>query len=283
MNHILATIGAAGLAIAVSLSGALAAEEGEPLHFPIKKPREQSWSFAGPFGTYDKGQLQRGLKVYTEVCAACHSLKRVPFRALEGLGYSEEQVKSFAAQYEVEDGPNADGDMFTRPALSTDTFPGPYANEEQAKAANGGALPPDFSLIAKARAVERGFPQFIFDVFIQYAENGPDYIYSLLTGYGEEPPANLEILEGLHYNPYFIAGPALAMAQPLYDESVEYDDGTPATLDQQARDVSAFLMWAAEPHLGDRKEMGFRVMIFLILFAVFLYVAKRQVWSRVEH
>ncbi|TCD15336.1 cytochrome c1 [Oricola cellulosilytica] len=283
MKNILATIGAAGLAIAVAVSGASAAEDAETPHYPIKKPREQSWSFAGPFGTYDKGQLQRGLKVYTEVCAACHSLKRVPFRALGELGYTDEQVKSFAAAYEVEDGPNSEGEMFTRPALPTDTFPGPYSNDEEAKLANNGALPPDFSLIAKARAVERGFPKFVFDIFTQYAEGGPDYIYSLLMGYGEEPPANIEILEGLHYNPYFIAGPALAMAQPLYDESVEYDDGTPATLDQQARDVSAFLMWAAEPHLGERKEMGFRVMIFLILFAAFLYVAKRQVWSRVEH
>jgi ubiquinol-cytochrome c reductase cytochrome c1 subunit len=284
MKKIMATIGAAGLTIALAASGSLAAEgEQATPHYPIKKPMEQSWSFAGPFGTYDKGQLQRGLKVYAEVCSACHSLKRVPFRDLAELGYSEEQVKSFAAGYEVEDGPNSDGDMFTRPGLPADRFPGPYANEQQAAVANNGAIPPDFSLIAKARAVERGFPQFVFDIFTQYQEAGPDYIYSLLMGYGEEPPAHVEIQDGLYYNPYFTAGAALAMAQPLYEESVTYDDGTPATLDQQAKDLSAFLMWAAEPHLQERKEMGFRVMIFLILFAALLYVAKKQVWSRVEH
>jgi ubiquinol-cytochrome c reductase cytochrome c1 subunit len=283
MKNIIATIGAAAVSLALALPGAFAAEDGGTPHYPIKAPREQSWSFAGPFGTYDKGQLQRGLKVYTEVCAACHSLKRVAFRTLEELGYSDAQVKSFAAGYEVQDGPNADGEMFTRAALPADYFPGPYANEQEAMAANNGALPPDFSLIAKARGALRGFPQFVFDIFTQYAEGGPDYIYSLLTGYGEEPPAHLEILDGLNYNPYFIAGSALAMAQPLYEESVTYDDGTPATLDQQARDVAAFLMWAAEPHLQERKEMGFRVMIFLIIFAAFLYLAKKQVWSRVEH
>ncbi|MCI5074363.1 cytochrome c1 [Oricola sp.] len=284
MKHIIATIGAAALAMTLVLPGAQAAEEeGGTVHYPLEHPHEQSWSFAGPFGTYDKAQLQRGLKIYANVCSSCHSMKRVAFRTLEDLGYSEEQVKSFAAQYEVEDGPNEDGEMFTRAALPTDHFPGPYANDAEAKMVNNGALPPDFSLIAKARAVERGFPRFIFDVFTQYNEAGPDYIYSLLTGYGEEPPAHVEVPGDLHYNPYFNAGTALAMAQPLYGEDVEYDDGTVATLDQEARDIAAFLMWAAEPHLVERKEMGFRVMIFLIVFAAFLYIAKRQVWSRVAH
>ncbi len=285
MKNIIAMIGAAAVALTLSVPGAFAAEEmaAQPTHFPMEEPVEQDWSFAGPFGKYDKGQLQRGLKVYTEVCSACHSLKRVAFRNLEELGYSEEQVKSFAAQYDIEDGPNADGDMFTRPGLPADHFPGPYANEEQAKAANNGAVPPDFSLIAKARGVERGFPQFIFDIFTQYQQGGPDYIHALLTGFGQEPPAHLAVPEGLHYNPYFGAGVALAMAQPLYGEDVTYDDGTPSTLDQEARDVAAFLMWAAEPNLTERKEMGFRVMIFLVLFSIFLYIAKKQVWSRVEH
>ena len=159
MKNILATIGAAGLAIAVAVSGAMAAG------YPLNKPREQSWSFAGPFGTYDKGQLQRGLKVYRQVCASCHGLKRVAFRTLEDLGYSEAQIKAFAAEFEVEDGPNDDGEMFIRPALPTDKFPGPYANEKEAALINNGAIPPDLSLIAKARAVERGFPLFVIDIF----------------------------------------------------------------------------------------------------------------------
>jgi ubiquinol-cytochrome c reductase cytochrome c1 subunit len=286
MKHIIATIGASALALALVLPGASAAEgegEGGTVHYPLKHPVEQDWSFAGPFGTYDKGQLQRGLKVYTEVCSACHSLKRVAFRSLEDLGYSEEQVKAFAANYDIQDGPNADGDMFTRPGLPKDHFPGPYDNEEQAKAANNGAVPPDFSLIAKARGVERGFPQFIFDIFTQYAEGGPDYVYSLLTGYEAEAPEGVDVPEGLYYNPHFVSGAALAMAPPLYGEDVTYDDGTTATIEQEARDVAAFQMWAAEPHMVERKETGFRVMIFLVLFSVFLYIAKKQVWSRVEH
>ncbi|WP_421857561.1 cytochrome c1 [Oricola sp.] len=277
MRNILATIGAAGLAIAVAVSGAMAAD------YPLNKPREQSWSFAGPFGTYDKGQLQRGLKVYQEVCSSCHGLERVAFRTLEDLGYSDAQIKAFAAEFEFEDGPNDEGEMFTRPGRATDKFPSPFENEKAAAYANNGAIPPDLSLIAKARAVERGFPLFVIDIFTQYAENGPDYLYSLLTGYKDEAPAHKEVPEGLYYNPYFNAGSALAMAPPLYDEGVEYDDGTVATIEQQAKDVTAFLMWAAEPSLQDRKEMGFRVMIFLVLFAALLYLTKKQVWSRVEH
>lgn len=286
MKHVIATIGAAALAMALVLPGANAAEEeGEQhtVHYPLKKPVEQDWSFAGPFGKYDKGQLQRGFKVYANVCSACHSLKRVAFRDFHELGYSEEEVDAIAAGYDVEDGPNADGEMFTRPGLPTDYFPSPYENEEQAKVANNGAIPPDFSLIAKARGVERGFPLFVFDVFTQYAEGGPDYIYSLLTGYGEEPAEHVVVPDGLYYNPHFGSGVALAMAQPLYGDDVEYDDGTPATIEQEAKDVAAFLMWAAEPHMTERKEMGFRVMLFLIIFAAFLYLAKKQVWSRVDH
>lgn len=285
MKNIISTIGAAALALALAIPGASGAEEeaAHTVHYPIQKPHNLDWSFAGPFGTYDKAQLQRGLKVYVNVCSACHSLKRVAFRTLEDLGYSEEQVKAFASNYEVEDGPNQDGDMFTRKATPSDYFPSPYENEQQAAASNNGAVPPDFSLIAKARGVERGFPLFIFDIFTQYAEGGPDYIYSLLTGYEDEPPAHVEVQDGLYYNPYFMNGAALAMAPPLYGDDVEYDDGTPATIEQEAKDVAAFLMWAAEPHLVERKELGFRVMIFLILFSAFLYVAKRQVWSRIEH
>jgi ubiquinol-cytochrome c reductase cytochrome c1 subunit len=255
----------------------------EPAHFPMIKPVQQEWSFAGPFGHYDKGQLQRGLKVYKEVCSACHSMKLVRFGSLEELGFSEEQVKAFAAEFEVQDGPNAAGEMFTRKAGLADKFPSPYANTEAAAAANNGAAPPDFSLVAKARGVERGFPLFVWDIFTQYAEGGPDYVYNLLTGYDQTPPAGMEIAEGTNYNPHFMSGKALAMAKPLADDQVTYDDGTPQTVDQYARDIAAFQMWAAEPHLEARKRMGFRVMIFLLILAGLVYVTKRRVWAEVAH
>ncbi|MET3794193.1 cytochrome c1 [Aquamicrobium terrae] len=285
MKKILASLAALGFVMAAG--AAIAQDEGhnaaEPTHFPIHKPKYVDWSFAGPFGTYDKAQLQRGLKVYKEVCSACHSMDLVAFRTLEDLGYSEAQVKAFAAEYTIEDGPNDDGDMFERPGLPSDHFTSPFPNHQAAAAANGGAAPPDFSLIAKARGVERGFPTFIFDIFTQYAENGPDYIYSLLTGYDEEPPEGMEIAEGTHYNPYFIGGKSLAMAPPLSDDQVTYDDGAPQTVDQYSRDVSAFLMWAAEPHLEARKKTGFRVVVFLVLFAGLMYATKRRVWANVPH
>jgi ubiquinol-cytochrome c reductase cytochrome c1 subunit len=286
MNRILSVLAAAGLAMAGAIGTGSAQDahsEAEPTHFPIHKPSQEDWSFAGPFGTYDRAQLQRGLKVYKEVCSACHSMEMVPFRTLEHLGYSEAQVKAFAAEYTVQDGPNADGEMFERPGIPSDYFPSPFPNAEAAAAANNGAAPPDFSLIAKARGVERGFPTFIFDIFTQYAENGPDYIHSLLTGYDEQPPAGMQIPEGTYYNPYFIAGKSLAMAPPLSDDQVTYDDGSPQTVDQYARDVSAFLMWAAEPHLEARKQTGFGVMVFLLLFAGMVYLTKRKVWAEVAH
>lgn len=286
MKKILVRLAAASL-FAIAGAGVVLAQEeahseAEPTHFPIHKPKQENWSFAGPFGKYDKGQLQRGLKVYKEVCSACHSMDLVAFRTLEHLGYSEAQVKALAAEYTVSDGPNADGDMFERPALPSDHFPAPFANAAAAAASNNGAAPPDVSLIAKARGVERGFPLFVFDIFTQYAENGPDYIHSLLTGY-EEPPAGMEIPEGTYYNPYFIAGKSLAMAPPLSDGQVIYDDGTPGTVDQYSRDVATFLMWAAEPHLEDRKKTGFRVVFFLLLFSVLVYLTKRKVWAEVAH
>jgi ubiquinol-cytochrome c reductase cytochrome c1 subunit len=286
MNKILNGLVVLGFVIAGALGTATAQEEhseAEPTHFPIHKPEEQSWSFAGPFGTYNKGQLQRGLKVYKEVCSACHSMNLVAFRTLEGLGYSEAQVKALAAEYEVTDGPNADGEMFTRPALPSDYFPSPFPNSIAAAVANNGAAPPDFSLIAKARGVERGFPRFVFDIFTQYAEGGPDYIHALLTGYDQEPPAGMEIAEGTYYNPYFISSKSLAMAPPLSDGQVTYDDGSPETVDQYARDVAAFLMWAAEPHLEARKRTGFSVMAFMILFTGLVYLTKRKVWAGVAH
>ncbi len=279
-------LAAFGLATALTL-GAVQAEtagsEAEPAHYPIKHPTQESWSFAGPFGTYDKAQLQRGLKIYKEVCSACHSMKLVSFRTLSDLGYNDDQIKAFAAEYEVQDGPNADGEMFTRAARPGDYFPSPFANAEAAAAANNNAVPPDFSLIAKARGVERGFPTFVFDIFTQYAEAGPDYIHALLTSYDETPPAGMQIPEGTHYNPAFIAGKSLAMAKPLSDGQVTYDDGSPETVEQYSRDISAFLMWAAEPHMEARKKTGFRVIVFLLLLGAIVYATKRRVFAGIKH
>lgn len=274
----LALIGGLTTAVAIAAETKPAAESETP-HYPLKEPREEHWTFSGPFGYYDKAQLQRGLKVYTEVCSACHSMKLVAFRTLEDLGYSEAQVKTFAANYEVQDGPNSQGEMFTRKALPSDHFPSPFPNDEAAAASNNGAVPPDMSLLAKAREVERGFPQFIFDIFTQYQEGGPDYIHSLLTGY-EEPPAGFQVPQGSHYNPYFDAAATFAMPKPLSDGQVTYDDGTPQTVDQYSRDVSAFLMWASEPHLEDRKHLGFMVIVFLLIFSTLIYLTKRSVYAK---
>lgn len=274
---------ALGLALGIAASSAAFAEEDKPIpEYPIKHPKEVKWSFGGPFGKWDLGQLQRGLQVYTAVCSACHSLNQVSYRNLGDLGYNEDQIKAYAAEYEVTDGPNDEGDMYTRPAKPSDRFVGPYANDEAAKASNNGALPPDFSLLAKARAPLRGFPTYVFDIFTMYAENGPDYIYSLLTGY-VDAPAGVEVPENANYNPYFISGSALAMAAPLSDELVEYTDGSPQTVDQYAKDVAAFMMWAAEPNLAARKAMGFKVMIFLFIFVGLLYFTKKRIWSSVKH
>jgi ubiquinol-cytochrome c reductase cytochrome c1 subunit len=256
--------------------------ESETPHYPIKHPKNEKWSFSGPFGHYDKTQLQRGLKVYTEVCSACHSMRLVSFRTLGDLGYSDAQVKAFAANYKVQDGPNDEGEMFERTGIPSDYFPSPYPNAQAAAAANNGAAPPDMSLLAKARGITRGFPQFIFDMFTQYQEGGPDYIHSLLTGY-EEPPAGTQVPEGGHYNPYFANAPSLAMPKPINDDQVTYDDGSPQTVDQYARDVSAFLMWTAEPHLEDRKRTGFMVMVFLLIFTGLIYLTKRSVYANKEH
>jgi ubiquinol-cytochrome c reductase cytochrome c1 subunit len=265
--------------MALIIAPSALAQEGEATpHYPLEHPHHEEWSFAGPFGNWEVPQLQRGLQVYIEVCAACHSLKYVAFRNLEALGYSEEEVSAFAAGYDITDGPNSEGEMFERPGRPSDHFPPPFPNEEAAAFANNGAPPPDLSLITKARAPERGFPWFIFDVFTLYAENGADYLYSLLTGY-EEAPAGVEIPETAHYNPFFGGGVALAMPAPLSDGVVTYADGAPETVDQYARDVTAFLMWAAEPHMVERKRLGFIVMLFLTVFAGLVYLVKKKVWA----
>jgi len=276
----IATSGA-GFAQAAEEAHDLAAEVHhavEKSHFPVLKPTEEKWSFGGIFGKYDKGQLQRGLKVYKEVCSACHSMKRVAFRNLADLGYTEAQIKAFASEYEVQDGPNADGEMFTRKAVASDYFPSPFANAEAAAAANGGAAPPDFSLLAKARGVERGFPQFIIDMVVPYQEGGPDYIHALLTGY-QEAPAGITVPEGTYFNPHFAGGISLKMAPPLSDDQVTFDDGTPGKLDQMAKDVASFMMWAAEPELEDRKRTGFMVLLFLAGLAALVFLTKRAVYA----
>lgn len=245
--------GLAALAAITTASPAVnAAEEGPALP-------EVEWSFDGPFGTYDRHALQRGLQVYREVCSVCHSLNYVAFRNLADLGYNEEEIKAIAAEYTVTDGPDDEGEMFDREGRPSDYFPAPFPNEKAAAAANGGAAPPDLSLMAKARM------------------GGATYIYALLTGY-EEPPADFQ---GDNYNLYF-PGHQIAMAPPLFEDGVAYADGTPATVDQMARDVSHFLMWTAEPKLENRKGMGIKVLIFLVVFTGVLYAAKRKVWSDVH-
>jgi ubiquinol-cytochrome c reductase cytochrome c1 subunit len=283
------------LALAAGFATPLAAEEAPagatpapsaPTHFPIKEPEPQRWPFAGFFGRYDVAQLQRGFQVYKEVCASCHSLKLVAFRHLAdegGPGFTEEQVKALAATYKIADGPNDAGDMFERAGRPSDHFPSPFPNDQAAAAAYSGAAPPDLSLMAKARGAERGPLLTILDFFTQYQEGGPDYIHALLTGFGETPPPGLKIPEGTHYNPYFLAAASIAMPPPLSDGLVIYGDGSPQTVDQYARDVAAFLMWAAEPHLVARKRIGFEVIIFLLVFGGLMYFTKRKVWAGVAH
>jgi cytochrome c1 len=245
-------------------------------------PPRQKWSFSGPFGTYEQAQLQRGFKVYREVCAACHSMNLVAFRNLAepgGPGYSEAQVKQLASEYQIRD-LDEQGAPSERPGQPADHFPAPFENELAAKAANGGVAPPDFSTLAKARTYERGFPWFVFDMFTQYQEQGPDYIAALLQGY-EEPPEDFQLSPGASYNKYF-PGHAIAMPPPLQDEQVTYEDGAPQTVEQYSKDVTAFMMWVAEPHMIARKRIGFQVMIFLIVFAGLLYFTKKKVWHDVK-
>jgi ubiquinol-cytochrome c reductase cytochrome c1 subunit len=236
-----------------------------------------SYSFEGPFGHFDRAQLQRGYKVYKEVCSSCHSMSLVSFRNLEDKGgpqFSEEQVKALAATFTVKDGPGEDGEMFERPGLPSDRFPSPYPNEKASRSANGGAYPPDLSLITKAR------PGW-FGTFNQLANGigGSQYVYSVLTGY-EEPNEEMikEQPEGKYYNPYFSNGHWIGMPPPLVDTQVAFDDGAPNTVDDMARDVSAFLTWTAEPKMEERKKTGFMVMIFLAIMSTLLYFVKQRIW-----
>jgi ubiquinol-cytochrome c reductase cytochrome b/c1 subunit len=249
-------------------------------------PPQNKWSFAGPFGKFDQAQLQRGFKVYHDVCQTCHGLNLVAFRTLGDEGgphFTRPQVAAIASEYEVADTPNEQGDAVKRPARPADYFPGPYRNEQEARFANNKLLPPDMSVLAKARQYERGFPGFVFDVFAPYQELGVDYIVALLKGYPDKPPADAdEVPQGLYYNTYF-PGHAIGMAKQLTDGRVDYTDGTPPTVDNYAKDVAAFLMWTAEPTLEQRKRIGFVTLIFLIGLTTLLYLSKKKVWHDVDH
>lgn len=235
-----------------------AAEEG---HGTVHPPKME-WSFDGMFGTYDRAAMQRGLKVYREVCSACHSMKRVYFRNLADLGYNEGQIKNIASSYTVHDGPNDEGEMFDRPGLPSDHFVSPFPNDNAAKAMNNGALPPDLSLIIKAR------------------HDGPNYVYGILTGY-EAAPAGTVLLDSQHWNKY-MPGHVLAMPPPLQDGQVAYEDGSPQTVQQYAHDVVNFLAWAADPSMEQRKRTGIKVLIFLAVFAAVMYAVKRRIWADVH-
>ena len=226
---------------------------------------KQDWTFKGITGKFDRASLQRGYQVYTEVCASCHSMGLLSYRNLGEKGgpeFSVDQVKAIAANFEVTDGPNDDGEMFTRPGRPSDKFVSPYPNIKAAMAANGGAYPPDMSVLVKAR------------------KGGSDYIYAVLRGY-TEPPANFELEDGVYYNKY-MDGNKIKMSNPLSDDIVSYSDGTKATEAQMAKDVTAFLTWAAEPHLETRHKLGFKVIIFLTILSILVYFSMRRLWSRID-
>ena len=223
------------------------------------------WSFKGLFGKFDRASLQRGYQVYTEVCASCHSMRLLSYRNLGEKGgpeFSVDQVKAIAANFEVEDGPNDQGEMFTRPARPSDRFVSPYPNKQASIVANGGAYPPDMSVLVKAR------------------KGGADYIYSVLMGY-EDPPSNMQLDDGVYYNK-FMEGKKIKMSNPLSDGLVEYADGTSATQEQMAKDITTFLTWAAEPHLETRHKTGLRVIIFLIILSILVYFSMKRIWSRID-
>ena len=238
--------------------GSIAAEQKTKLLDP-------GWTFKGFFGKFDRSSLQRGYQVYTEVCSACHSMKYLSYRNLAEQGgpeFSKEQVKIIASQFEVIDGPNSEGEMFARLARPSDNFVGPYANDEAAKAANGGAYPPDMSVLVKAR------------------KGGASYIYSVLLGY-DDPPPDISLDDGVYFNSY-MSGKKIKMAKPLSEDLVQYSDGTQATEEQMAKDVVTFLAWAAEPKLEERHKLGFRAVLYLIIITILVYFSMKKIWSRIE-
>lgn len=254
---------AAALVAALALLGASAGMARAADDAP--HPPAQRWPFDGVFGTYDRAALQRGFQVYQEVCGACHPLKHLYFRDLAEIGYSEDQVKGIAAAWpqQVTDGPDDSGQMFQRPARPSDPIPGPFANDQAARAANNSALPPDLSLMTKAR------------------EGGPDYVHALLSGY-KDAPAGVKMNPNMYYNEYF-PGHQIAMPPPLNPDQVKFADGTAGTVPQMAHDVVSFLSWASEPNLEERHRIGFKVILFLLVATGVFYAAKRKIWARIHH
>jgi len=265
-------IGLAALAVSgIIMGGISVASAAGDSAYPLKK---NEWPHAGPFGKFDKAALQRGLQVYKEVCSSCHSLDMVAFRELSALGYNKEEIKAFAAEYDYADGFDDEGEEKTRPGKAFDYFPAPFASEQEARDSNNGAFPPDFSLLAKAREH--------LSIFTPWASvYGEDYIVGILTTYHEEAPEGVEMVEGASFNEAF-SGNQIAMAPPLSDDMVEYADGTPATTQQMAHDVATFMYWAAEPKMEERKEIGFKVMTFMLVLTILLYFVNKSVWAKLK-
>jgi ubiquinol-cytochrome c reductase cytochrome c1 subunit len=255
-------LGALALGAAAAIAGTAWAPPARAAGDGITIPAIR-FSFDGLFGTFDRGAAQRGFQVYKEVCSACHAMRQMSYRHLLELGISEAQLRGIAASVQVVDGPNDTGEMFERPGRLSDRFRRPFANDQAARAANNGALPPDLSVMVKARAA------------------GAPYIHALLTGY-EDAPAGMTMMDGMNYNKYF-PGHQIAMPSVLNEGQVDYADGTTATVDQMARDVTTFLAWAAEPELEKRRAMGVRIILFLIVLAGLTYAVKRQIWAKVHH
>ena len=231
----------------------------------ITPPKQMDWAFDGVTGTFDKQAIQRGFKVYKEVCSACHGVSRIAFRNLKEIGFSDEEIKAIASEYSIVDGPDDEGEMYERAGRPSDYLPSPFANEKAARASNNGAYPPDLSLIVKAR------------------QDGANYVYSLLTGY-EPAPEGFALGENMNYNPYFAGGgKQFAMTPPLMSKGqVEYQDGTESTVEQMAYDVVNFLQWTAEPEMESRKSLGIKVMIFMSFFTLMFYFAMKRIWKRVK-
>lgn len=223
---------------------------------------KQEWSFKGITGTFDRASLQRGYKVYREVCSGCHSMNLLYYRDLADIGFTDEEIKAIASEYTVIDGPNEEGEMYERSAKPSDKFVDPYLNDQEARISNNGAYPPDLSVITKAK------------------KGGSDYIYNLLVGY-DDPPSGVELGEGMYYNKW-MSGNQIAMPIPLYDGSVDYDDGTDNNYKQLSKDVTAFLVWAAEPELEERKSMGIKVILFFIVFGFLAYLSKKRLWKDIS-
>ena len=266
--------------LSLMAGGPIRAHAAEEVKFEAAHPERQSWSWTGPFGSYDKSSAQRGLQIYTQVCASCHSLDLVPFRALSKIGYSADEIKAFARSYQV-DTTDDQGKPLKRPGLPSDYFPKSFATEGDARAANGGALPPDLSLIIKARNHGRGnlFLNFFDAITVQGEASGADYVYALLTGY-ENPPEGMPLNAGMHFNKYFHGG-QIAMPQPMTDGAVSYSDGTPNNLKQMTHDVTTFLAFASEPNLEASRYMAIKFFIVLGVIYYLVYRMKKNKWRDV--